>query len=112
MEEEPASGRPVTSPWGWEEALDLLAALEDAWDILVTNDNLSVLAQVEDQIQRLSHKLGFDQGRSDASELLNASEAARRLDRRGADKGAATDPAAEPALCDGRRDRSRTGGRT
>jgi hypothetical protein len=49
-----------------EQALDLLASLEDARDILVGTDHLAVLAQVEAQIQRLSRKLGFDQGGSDA----------------------------------------------
>ncbi len=66
MEEEPASGPPGGIALGLEEALDLLAALEDARDVLVDTDHLSVLAQVEDQIQRLSRKLGFDQGGHDA----------------------------------------------
>lgn len=66
MEEEPASGPPGDIALGLEEALDLLAALEDARDVLVDTDHLSVLAQVEDQIQRLSRKLGFDQGGHDA----------------------------------------------
>lgn len=66
MEEEPASGPPGDITLGLEEALDLLAALEDARDVLVDTDHLSVLAQVEDQIQRLSRKLGLDQGGRDA----------------------------------------------
>lgn len=66
MEEEPASGPPGDIALGLEEALDLLAALEDARDVLVDTDHLSVLAQVEDQIQRLSRKLGLDQGGRDA----------------------------------------------
>lgn len=45
-----------------EEALELLAALEDSRDVLVGGDHLSVLVQVEHQIQVLSRRLGFDQG--------------------------------------------------
>jgi hypothetical protein len=45
-----------------EEALDLLAALEDSRDILINTDHLSVLSQVEYQIQHLSRKLGIDEG--------------------------------------------------
>lgn len=48
-----------------EEALDLLAALEDARDVLIDMDHLAVLAQVEHQIQVLSHKLGLEQGGRD-----------------------------------------------
>ena len=59
---EPPSG----VSFGLEEALDLVAALEDARDVLVGTNHLSVLAQVEDQIQRLSRRLGFDQGGTDA----------------------------------------------
>ena len=66
MEHEPASGPPGDIALGLEEALDLLAALEEARDVLVDGDHLSVLAQVEDQIQRLSRKLGFGQGGQDA----------------------------------------------
>ncbi len=50
---------------GLNEALDLLAALEDARDVLIDTDHLSVLAQVEHQIQAGSRKLGFEQGGSD-----------------------------------------------
>ena len=52
---------------GLDEALDLLATLEDARDVLVETDHLSVLAQVEHAIQRLSPKLGFGQGGPDAN---------------------------------------------
>ena len=52
---------------GLEEALDWLAALEDARDVLVDTDHLSVLAQVEGQIQVLSRRLGFDKGGTDAT---------------------------------------------
>jgi hypothetical protein len=50
---------------GLNEALDLLAALEDARDVLIDIDHLSVLAQVEHQIQVVSRKLRFEQGGSD-----------------------------------------------
>ncbi len=64
-----------------EEALDLLAALEDARDALETTDHLASLAQVEHQVATLSRKLGFDRptGSEMAVQLLTASEAARRL---------------------------------
>jgi hypothetical protein len=48
-----------------EEALDLLASLEDSRDVLVDTDHLSVLSQVEHQIQQLSRKLGINQGGPD-----------------------------------------------
>lgn len=66
MEVPPGSGPPEGVDLTLEEALDLLAALEDARDVLVQTDHLSVLAQVEHEIQRLGRKLGFDQGGSDA----------------------------------------------
>ena len=50
-----------------DEALELLAALEDSRDVLVQTDHLSVLAQVVHQIRLLSSRLGFDQGGSHAS---------------------------------------------
>ena len=43
-----------------EEALDLLAALEDARDALVDSSHLSVVLRVEDQIRHVSRKLDFD----------------------------------------------------
>jgi hypothetical protein len=48
-----------------EEALDLLAALEDSRVVLIATDHLSVLSQVEHQIQILSRKLGLDEGGPD-----------------------------------------------
>ena len=51
--------------YGLDEALDLLAALEDGRDILITTDHLSVLSQVEHQIQILSRKLALDEGGPD-----------------------------------------------
>ena len=41
--------------------MELLAALEDARDVLVDSDHLAALAEVEHQIAELSRKLGFDQ---------------------------------------------------
>jgi len=52
---------------GLDKALELLAALEDARDVLIDTDHLSVLAQVEHQIQVISRKLGFEQGGSDVN---------------------------------------------
>ncbi len=48
-----------------EEALNLLAALEDSRDILIDTDHLAVLSQIEHQIQILSRKLGLDRGGPD-----------------------------------------------
>jgi hypothetical protein len=62
MIDPPNSEPPGIISFGLEEALDLLAALEDSRDVLVDTDHLSVLAQVEGQIQLLSRRLGFDKG--------------------------------------------------
>jgi hypothetical protein len=43
-----------------EESLDLLAALEDARDVLADSDHLAVVAQLEHQVAALGSKLGFD----------------------------------------------------
>lgn len=43
-----------------EEALDLLAALEDALEVVVNTDYLSVVAEVENEVARLHRKLGFE----------------------------------------------------
>lgn len=42
-----------------DEALALLAALEDARDALVDSGHLAVVAAVEDEIRLLSRTLGF-----------------------------------------------------
>jgi len=42
-----------------DEALALLAALEDARDALIDTSHLAVVVAVEDEIRRLSRKLGF-----------------------------------------------------
>ena len=44
-----------------EEAFELLAALEEARDALITTDHLAEAVQVEHQIQRLGRRLGFDE---------------------------------------------------
>ena len=60
---EPAGTEPPRRvQYGLEEALGLLAALEDCRDALLASDRLSVLAQAEHEIQVLSRKLGFEQG--------------------------------------------------
>lgn len=43
-----------------EEALELLAALEDALEVVAQSDYLSVVAEVETEVGRLHRKLGFD----------------------------------------------------
>lgn len=44
-----------------EEALELLATLEDAREALAESDHLAVVAQIEHQIADLGRKLAFDQ---------------------------------------------------
>ena len=61
----PPGEPPDTVIFGLEEALDLLASLEDSRDILVDTDHFAVLSQVEHQIQLLNHKLGVDEGGTD-----------------------------------------------
>jgi len=56
---------PAGVSYGLDEALDLLAALEDGRDVLIDTDHLAVLSQIEHQVQILSRKLGFDEGGSD-----------------------------------------------
>jgi hypothetical protein len=43
-----------------EEALELLAALEDALEVVADTDYLGVVAEVENEVARLHRKLGFD----------------------------------------------------
>jgi hypothetical protein len=64
MAEPDESEPPGGVEYALDEALDLLAALEDARDVLLETDHLSVLAQVEHQIQILSRRLGFELGGS------------------------------------------------
>lgn len=44
-----------------EEALELLAALEEARDALTETDHLTEVVRLESQIQLLSRRLGFDE---------------------------------------------------
>lgn len=44
-----------------EEALELLGVLEEAGDALLTTDHLVEVAQLVDQIRRISRKLGLDE---------------------------------------------------
>jgi len=60
--ESPTGEPPLEVVLDLEEALNLLAALEDGRDVLIDTDHLAVLSQVEQQIQILSRKLGLDQG--------------------------------------------------
>lgn len=56
---------PISVTYGLEEALDLLAALEDARDTLRQTAHLAGVVIVEIQIRLLSHRLGFDDGGTD-----------------------------------------------
>lgn len=51
---------PTRVTYDLEEALELLAALEDARDVLSQGDYLSVLAGVEHQVAMLNRRLGFE----------------------------------------------------
>jgi len=61
MEDPSAQEPPARVNYGLEEALDLLAALEEARDALIVTDHLAEAAQVEHQVQLLSRRLGFDE---------------------------------------------------
>jgi hypothetical protein len=65
MEERPEFDAPEQIDFRLDEAIEPLAALEDARDVLIETDHLAVLVQVEHQIQLISHRLGFEQGGSD-----------------------------------------------
>jgi len=76
------SQEPPRNVWyGLDEALELLAALEDARDALIDSGHLAVLIGVEDQIRLLSRRLDFEDPRETAmsTDVLRATEAARRL---------------------------------
>ena len=50
-----------------DEALSLLGDLEDARDVLIRSNQLTVVLSIEHQIRELSRKLHFDdEGRPDA----------------------------------------------
>ena len=51
---------PTHVTYALDEALELLAALEDARDVLVDSDHLGILAELFQQITVLNRKLGFE----------------------------------------------------
>jgi hypothetical protein len=57
---------PASVTYDLEEALELLAALEEARDTLRDTEHLTGVLTLEAQIQLLSRRLGFDDGGSDA----------------------------------------------
>ena len=58
---------PTSVTYDLEEALELLAALEEARDTLRDTEHLAGVLTLEAQIQLLSRRLGFDDGGTDAS---------------------------------------------
>ena len=52
---------PIEVRYDLEEALELLAAMEEARDALTETDHLSEVSRLESQIQLLSRRLGFDE---------------------------------------------------
>lgn len=60
MSDPPDRQPPGSVAYGLEDALELLAALEDAREVLGDSDHLAVLAQIEHQVALLSRKLGFN----------------------------------------------------
>lgn len=63
----PEGREPPRDVWySLEQALDLLAALEDARDALVESGHLAVVMAVEQQVRELSHRLDFDDPQGDA----------------------------------------------
>lgn len=48
-----------------EEALELLAVLEDVWETLMDTDHLTGVVALEAQVQELSRRLGFDDPEGD-----------------------------------------------
>lgn len=58
----PASREPPAEVrYSLDEALELLGAMEDGRDALLTTDRLAEVSQMEHQIQVLSRRLGFDE---------------------------------------------------
>ncbi len=51
-----------------DEALDLLASLEDSRDVLIDMGHLPVVIGLEHQIRRLSRRLDFDEPEEDRHE--------------------------------------------
>jgi len=62
----PEGQEPPRAIWfSLDEALDLLASLEDARDALLDTGHLPVVMGVEHQIRRLSRRLDFDEPEED-----------------------------------------------
>ena len=62
----PNEREPPREIWfGLDEALDLLAALEDTRDAMIEFGHLSVVMPVETQIRVLSRRLDFDNPQGD-----------------------------------------------
>lgn len=57
---------PTSVTFGLEEALELLAALEEARATLRDGEHLAGVLALEAQIPLLSRRLGFDDGGNDA----------------------------------------------
>jgi hypothetical protein len=65
----PGEQEPPRHVWySLEEALELLASLEDARDALLDASQLVVVVDVEREIRQLSRKLEFDDPEGDADE--------------------------------------------
>ncbi len=63
----PAAGEPPSDVHlALDQALDVLAALEDARDALIDGRYLTVVLTVEVEIRMLSRKLGFGEPEGDA----------------------------------------------
>ena len=62
----PNEREPPRETWfSLDEALDLLATLEDARDALIEDGLLSVVMPIEAQIRELSRRLDFDNPQGD-----------------------------------------------
>jgi hypothetical protein len=62
----PNEREPPREVWfSLDEALDLLATLEDARDALIDSGHLSVVLAVEHQIRELSRRLDFENPQGD-----------------------------------------------
>ncbi|HEY7042246.1 MAG TPA: hypothetical protein VH419_01120 [Nocardioidaceae bacterium] len=58
---------PPAIRYSLDEALSLLAALEDGRDALIDSGHLAVVVSVEAEIRLLSRRLGFDDPEGDAN---------------------------------------------
>lgn len=71
---------PTSVTFNLQEALELLAALEEARATLQDGEHLAGVLTSEASSQLLSRRLGFDDGETMPAEPLIAAEAAERLD--------------------------------